>query len=347
MGETLPVSHMGEVWILDTHRAGEMAQCKALADMLGLPCQIVPLQADFSLPEQIPDTQNIRLILSFGNAVRAALALRARCKTVPAIVQIGRPSHIPVTDLDLIIIPPQDDYPAASNVLRLRFPLNGADKNKTFIPQIDQKTRHGGTVVLYGAPSRQFFLNEQDTYKLLYFSNKLAQAHHELLHVLTSPRTPVEAEGWLKEISKTIPMQIYSFRKGVNPFQNFLREANRFVVTGDSASMLADACRTGVPVWVFPLRPKRRFMTRLQVWADRLGLQTIRNKLIEYGWLGSGTCFDTWHATLAAQNYIRLAAPQLPLQALNWSPEAFHRDDDMQKCYESIMKLPLFVARKA
>lgn len=345
MAEAVPVSDTSEVWILDTHRAGEMAQCRALADMLGLPCQIISLQADFSLPEQVPDTKNLRLILSFGNAVQAALALRARCKNTPAIVQLGRPSHVPAADLDLIIILPQDDYPAASNVLRLRFPLNGAHKSQISIPQIDPTTRHGGTVVLYGAPSRQFFLNKQDTYQLLHFSYKLAQAHHESLHVLTSPRTPVEAEEWLEDISKAIPMQIYTFRKGVNPFEKFLQAANRFVVTGDSASMLADACRAGAPVWLFPLRPKHSFMTRLQTSVDRLGLQNIRNWLVRRGWLGSGTCFGKWHTTLAAQNYIQLVTPQVSSQALQWQPDASRRDDDMQKCYESIMKLPLFLGK--
>ncbi|CCT59082.1 ELM1/GtrOC1 family putative glycosyltransferase [Acetobacter pasteurianus] len=345
MAEAAPVSDTSEVWILDTHRAGEMAQCRALADMLGLPCQIIPLQADFGLPEQIPDTQNLRLILSFGNAVQAALALRARCKNTPAIVQLGRPSHVPAADLDLIIILPQDDYPTAPNVLRLRFPLNGAHKSQTSIPQIDSTRRHGGTVVLYGAPSRQFFLNKQDTYKLLRFSHELAQAHHEPLHVLTSPRTPVEAEGWLEDISKTIPMQIYIFRKGVNPFQKFLQEANRFVVTGDSASMLADACRTGAPVWLFPLRAKHSFMTRLQASVDRWGLQNIRNRLVRRGWLGSGTCFGKWHATLAEQNYIHWVTPQASAEMLKWQPDVSRRDDDMQKCYASIMKLPLFIAR--
>ncbi|MGD7070071.1 ELM1/GtrOC1 family putative glycosyltransferase [Acetobacter sp. AAB5] len=345
MAKAAPVSDTCEVWILDTHRAGEMAQCRALADMLGLPCQIIPLQADFSLPEQIPDTRNLRLILSFGNAVQAALALRTRCKNTPAIVQLGRPSHVPAADLDLIIILPQDDYPTASNVLRLRFPLNGADKGQRFIPQANPATRHGGTVVLYGAPSKQFFLDKQDTYKLLSFSHKLAQAHHEPLHVLTSPRTPVEAEGWLEDISKTIPMQIYMFRKGVNPFRRFLQEASRFVVTGDSASMLADACRTGAPVWLFPLRAKQSLMARLQASVDWLGLHTIRNRLVRSGWLGSGTCFDKWHTTLAEQNYIHLVTPQVSSRALMWQPNALRRDDDMQKCYESIMKLPLFIAR--
>lgn len=345
MAKATPVSDTSEVWILDTHRVGEMAQCWALADMLGLPCRIISLQADFSLPEQIPDTQNLRLILSFGNAVQAALVLRGRCKNTPAIVQLGRPSHVPAAELDRIIILPQDDYPVAPNVLHLRFPLNGAHKSQTFIPQIDPNMRHGGTVVLYGAPSRQFFLDKQDTYKLLRFSHELAQVNQEPLHVLTSPRTPVEAEGWLEDISKTIPMQMYIFRKGVNPFQKFLHEANRFVVTGDSASMLADACRTGVPVWLFPLRPKHSFMTRLQASADRLGLQNTRNGLVRRGWLGSGTCFGKWHAALAKQNYIRLVTPELSPQMLKWQPNALRRDDDMQKCYASIMKLPLFIAR--
>ena len=47
---------------------------------------------------------------------------------------------------------------------------------------------------------------------------------------------------------------------GANPYTAYLALADAFVVTGDSASMLTEACSTGRRVWFAEL-PKRRTWT--------------------------------------------------------------------------------------
>ncbi|MBS1015215.1 ELM1/GtrOC1 family putative glycosyltransferase [Acetobacter persici] len=326
------------VWILETGRPGEQAQCQILAQALGLPFRTVPLGPNFSPPDQWPETAGLRLILSFGNAVQAACALRATCAVRPLLVHIGRPSHIPAKDLDLIIPLPQDDYPPGPNVLRVAWPFNGA-----FLPpqhEEAQELRHAGTIVLYGGPSRQFRMGRAETERLLVFAHALAQANQEPLHIITSPRTPPEAVQWMQHWMTRETAALHLFRPGETLFTHFLNTGNRFVVTADSASMLAEAWRTRAPVWLFPLPHKQSFMSRLQQGADWIGLRPLRSWLIRRGLLGSGSRFACWHRALIQSGVIRLAGPALTEQDLRWRPVHHQADTDLVRCQERLLALP-------
>ena len=50
-----------------------------------------------------------------------------------------------------------------------------------------------------------------------------------------------------------MPAHVFRWRSGApdNPYWGYLALADAFVVTGDSISMLAEACATGKPVFVF------------------------------------------------------------------------------------------------
>ena len=58
-----------------------------------------------------------------------------------------------------------------------------------------------------------------------------------------------------------------------NPYSAFLALADGFIVTGDSLSMLTEACMTGRPVAVFPLPIQRKGKARLRHAVEqRLGV---------------------------------------------------------------------------
>lgn len=337
------------VWILDTGRLGEMAQCRVLAQTLGMPFTFLPLGEGFTLPPLVPDLSALRLILSFGNTAKAALALRARCMASlqaggtglrPFIVHLGRPSHIPADAFDLIIVLPQDDYPLAPNMLRLALPLNGAALSRPCFP--DPGARRGGTVVLYGATSKHFSQTLASTRNLILFTQRLAAANGERAQVLTGPRTTAEEAGWLKTLTTGTDVALTLFSPHTCRFQNLLASGNRFVVTADSASMVADACRTGAPVWLFPLPARHTASTRLQEAIDAAGLRPIRHSLVRQGRLGSGADFTRWHTWLQRMGYVRLAQPGLSAQDLTWHPAAGRADRDLTLCRDRILALPGF-----
>lgn len=326
------------VWILDTGRPGERAQCRTLAQALGLPFRVVPLGPGFTPPERWPDTTGLRLILSFGNAVQAACDLREICAVRPLIVHIGRPSHVAADDLDLIIVLPQDDYPYAPNVVKVGWPFNSAP----LFPETEgaQEERRGGTIVVYGGPSRQFRLGVTETDELLRFSRKLANVSQEPLHIITSPRTPARAVEWLRERAGMYGATLHLFRPNDDLFRTFLQTGNRFVVTADSASMLAEAWRSRAPVWLFPLPHRETLMTRLQQGADAVGLRPVRYRLVRRGLLGSGAGFRRWHRALLRSGEIRCASMDLPEEDLLWSPERRRADTDLARCQRRILALP-------
>ncbi|MCP1231507.1 ELM1/GtrOC1 family putative glycosyltransferase [Acetobacter indonesiensis] len=331
------------VWVLDTGRAGEMAQCLTLAQALGLPYTLLRLGPEFSVPEVLPDITGVRVILSFGNAVQAALALRDYCTQqnagcAPAIVHIGRPSHVPVRALDLIIILPQDDYPSAPNVLRLAFPLNAASLAQPVFPT--PGGRCGGTVVVYGAPTKHFSMTLTDMQGVIEFAQTLAVANQEPLHVLTSPRTPADAVEWLRAKAAEPASPIAQFSTGSQMFQQALATGNRFVVTGDSASMVAETCRTGAPVWLYELPPKKTFFTTLQTLVDILGLRHLRYALVKMGVLGSGADFARWHAWLVHAGYVHAVTPGLEKEELRWQPVSGRIDRSLKLCRDRILALP-------
>ncbi|HAF93670.1 MAG TPA: hypothetical protein DCG67_18190, partial [Pseudomonas sp.] len=89
------------------------------------------------------------------------------------------------------------------------------------------------------------------------------------LLVSTSPRTPAAASQALLAAVET-PVFSYRFGSGdENPYRALLALADAFVVTGESVSMLTEACMTGRPVAVFPLPVRRHMKARLHHALER------------------------------------------------------------------------------
>ncbi|GBR29764.1 nucleoside-diphosphate-sugar epimerase [Acetobacter orleanensis NRIC 0473] len=269
--------------------------------------------------------------------MQAACALREACALRPLLVHIGRPSHVPAKDLDLIIALPQDDYPAGPNVLKVSWPFNGA----SLVPDADQMQgqMQAGTIVMYGGPSRQFGMGLTETERLLRFAHALAEANQETLHLITSPRTTPEAVGWLRELAAACGAMLHLFRPNDDLFKIFLHTGSRFVVTADSASMLAEAWRSRAPVWLFPLPQRQTLMSRLQEGADAVGLRPLRYRLIRRGVLGSGASFMRWHRALLRSGKIRCAGRNLTAEDLRWSPMQHQPDTDLIQCQHRILAL--------
>jgi hypothetical protein len=98
-----------------------------------------------------------------------------------------------------------------------------------------------------------------------------------------------------------------------NPYAAFIALADRIVVSADSASMLAEACRTGKPVMVAPLPYERTPHVRLMRLLERVLPDPASDLLQRLGIAVFGRDMRRLVRVLAAQGHIApFDAPQQP-----------------------------------
>jgi mitochondrial fission protein ELM1 len=331
------MSRTGSVWGLDSGRIGEFLQVEILGRALDLPFERISLSPAGEAVEPLP-ARPPGLILSFGRDARAALRLADGCEASglaprPLTVHLGTPGRTPIDAFDLIIPMPQDDYPTAPNVQFLRLPLNGATLAAV---ESLQANGSGSCTVIVGGPSRHFRLPAAAVRRLIRFGLRVAAANAETLRVVTSPRTPLATLKQLSKLQARLGFTLVAY--GGTPFSQLLQSGLRFVVTGDSASMLAEACRTGKPVWLFPLPRRLTLNDLLQHAADRCFGRRFRQFFVRLGWVGGGTDFRRWHRDLEAQGYIFVAgrASEATLRSARGC-RLF--DTDLRDCRARILRL--------
>ena len=238
--------------------------------------------------------------------------IRRAAGGTPKLVHIGRPWAAPKL-FDLIVTTPQYFVPPAHNVLQIDLPL---------LPRVELP-RPPGTAELQGWQQRLAGLarpwvavlvgGDSGPYRLTAtraraLGNLLRDAVRDggSLLVTTSGRTSAAAVAALAAV---LPPGGHFFDwhrdpRDDNPYRAYLALADRFVVTAESASMLAEACATGRPVAMFDLgaAPHERFESwrwkpltfalgqRLAPRRLRRDIGRIHTRLIERGhayWLGA------------------------------------------------------------
>jgi len=284
------------VWVLLGHRSGDNGQAVALAAALGWPFLQKRLRytrlhhapnwllgagtahldaASDPIEPPWPD-----LVIGVGKrSVPVARWIRRRSGGRTRLVQIGRP-FAPLGDFDLIVTTPQYALPPAPNVHPILLPLNRPDPAamaaaaEAWAPRLAHLPRPW-TAVLAGGDSVPYRMDAAAGTALARAAAAARQGGSLL--VTTSPRTPPAAADALAAALPQ-PFFLHRWRPGAeNPYPALLRLADAFMVTADSASMLAEAASTGRPVAVFEPGPARAPAAppgALWRWLARSGIAT-------------------------------------------------------------------------
>lgn len=289
-----PASAAPTVWLLYGKHPGDNAQIDALAANIGWPCQTRRLQ--FSMLSRLPGwlkgasrlglTQSDPplappwpdLVIAGGRrsaGVARWIARQSRGRT--RTVMVGRP-RAPLSAFDLVVTTPQYGLPVRGNVLHLPAPpaspaAPGGSALEAWGARWSTLPRPW-IALLVGGDRAPYRLDAAAARRLAAAARTLAARHGGSVLATTGPRTtPVAAEALFAALGE--PSFCYRFAPGQtdNPYPALLALADQFIVTGDSASMLAEAAITGKPVTVFG-PPRRRSATqRLLHWLEmRLGL---------------------------------------------------------------------------
>ncbi|MGI9331128.1 MAG: mitochondrial fission ELM1 family protein [Gammaproteobacteria bacterium] len=261
------------VWMLLGHKAGDNAQVRSLAAALGWPAQarrcayratellsnrllgptlagLDPAKSD-ALGPPWPD-----LLISSGRRNEpVARWIRQASGGSCKLVHLGRPWSAP-TNFDLVITTPQYSLAPGENILQVALPLHSVSSEKLQSAASQWQKRLGDlpaprTAVLVGGDSGSFLMTADRIRQIRAAAKSLAVASGGSLLLANSARTPDEASD---ELFAPLAIPHHSFRWGTagdNPYLGYLALADQFIVTGDSVSMVAEACATAKPVYLF------------------------------------------------------------------------------------------------
>jgi hypothetical protein len=325
------------IWLLLGNRAGDRAQVEALGaavgTALGWSCTAKRIVATglFRIPNLLLGASLLSidraasdplsppwpdLVIAAGRrAVPAARWIRRQSGGRTRLVHIGRP-WAPLAWFDLVVTTPQYALPGRPNLLLNSLPLSphgaarGAEAAARWEPRLAALPRPW-IAVLVGGEARPYRLEADAARRLGAAASGLAKVVGGSLLVATGPRTPPAAADAL-EAALAAPYRLHRWQPGGdNPYPAFLALADSFLVTGDSASMLAEACATGRPVQVFDLPERPDFRLRLARALRRLAggagpLRTAYDRLVDLGLLTSTRDMRAFHAALYARG---LATP--------------------------------------
>ena len=261
------------VWALLGYKAGDNTQVRSLATALQWPWESRQLRyrstelltnlllapnlygIDTAGSDQLeppwPD-----LVISSGRRnepvarwIREASGGRTR------LVHVGRPWAQP-EHFDLVLTTPQYRVPPADNVMEIPLPLHGLTLAKLEQAAAEWKPQFASLpspriVVLAGGNSGTFLMSVDRIRQVRAAVDALARETGGSLLVTDSARTPARAGD---ELFRDLELPHHTFRwgrdTGPNPYLGYLALGDRFVVTGDSVSMVAEACATGKAVYL-------------------------------------------------------------------------------------------------
>ena len=284
--ETTAPAENPTVWALEAFRAGDNTQVLALAEALPYPVRrIKPKYRRFEalinwphlgghllgwkresaaeLKQPWPD-----LVITAGRRNEAAARwIQEQSGGKTKIVHLGRPwGQLDVSDL--IVSPPQYRLPARDNVLEIEAPLHRvtadrlARESEAWKDKIADHARPF-IAVLVGGDSGSYILDRLASERLAEELNSLAKAEDATLLITTSRRTRPDAVEGLRSRLQA-PYVLYEWKEdaAANPYFGFLGLADSIVVTGDSVSMITEACATGKPVYLFDVGTGENSMRR-------------------------------------------------------------------------------------
>jgi uncharacterized protein len=228
-------------------------------------------------------------------------------------------TQAPLHYFDLVVTTAQYRLPERANVLHNLLPLNTARAEvlESSAAQWRGRLEHlprPWIAVLVGGNTASYRLDAFTARQLGQFTSRTARETGGSLLISSSPRTPPDAADALLAAVQG-PAYVYRWQptnKDENPYLAYLALADRFIVTADSASMLAEACSTGRPVELFGWRRHRREPKRLP--RAFPASQRFEEALIGWGMVKPKRDFQALHRELMKRGLLCSPDQEQPLQ---------------------------------
>ena len=265
------------IWLLLGRKAGDNNQVLALAESLDMPFsgktmdyRATEILSNLLLgPNLLGITSDARrrlvppwprLVITAGRRNEpVARWIRKQADHPVRLVHVGRPWADPA-EFDLIVTTPQYSLEDRPNIIRFELPLHRINEDRLAEAAAAWEPRLAGLpapriALLVGGVSGAFRLDPAKARRLGQAASRLASTVGGSLMITTSARTP---EGSARAVREAVeaPNFFYEWSPDApdNPYLALLALADQFIVTGESMSMLTEACATGRPVHIFDMR---------------------------------------------------------------------------------------------
>jgi len=235
------------------------------------------------------------LVITVGRSpANVALWIRQQSGGHSKIVLVGKPSGM-MERFDLIVISTEILLAPYPNVQRISMPLMRIDETavrdaaKAWTEKFAVLPRPL-VAIMVGGPTNPFIYNTAVTDRLIDAARRVC-AEGGTPYLTTSRRTPAAIVDRLKTgLPEEARLFAWSMDASDNPYLGLLGLADRFIVTGDSISMMVEVTRLGKALEILPLPcgligsldQLRRSLARWLFnpgygnWQDRLRAQLAR-----------------------------------------------------------------------
>lgn len=355
-------SRTPRVWVLEGRHNGDNAQLAALAEALEWPWERKRLtfNALHRLPGELIGASTATLTGEARNRLQPPwpdVVIAAGKRSAPVarwikrqsggrtrLIHLGRP-RAALDAFDLILTTPQYLLPAHSNVLHMVRALNRPSDTALSAADAAWRTELAALPsprigVILGGNRAPYTFTAAFAARLAERLDALATAQGGSLLLVDSPRTPA---GFLDSVAAAMKAPHRAMRDQTpnhrSAYPAVLALSDAFVVTGDSASMLAEATATGKPVQM--VEPPRRDEDRRNPLVSALnrlrhrtgdrgtprqqaGLDRALTRLVARGWLKPSREMRAYTASLERHGLVQpLDGAGLP--ALVPAPDDFAR----------------------
>jgi mitochondrial fission protein ELM1 len=267
-------------WVILGQRAGDNAQVRALGRALGWPAELKQIRYDDAETREFKDrgasligvdrTASATLeapwpevVIAIGRrSVPVVRWIREQARQAGAdtlLIHLGRP-RVDLDHFDLVVTTPQYDLPPARNVMEVSVPIVFVDDDELGRAAAAWRERFESLprpwhAVLIGGPTPQLAFGSEEAERLLTELRAWQTRQSGTLLITTSPRTPTVVTETLRvNLPDSRGHVLLPFAAGGdNPYLGLLALADDFVITIDSASMVAEAATRRKPIYLFDL----------------------------------------------------------------------------------------------
>lgn len=317
-------------WVIVDERAGNETQAVGLAEALGWSYERHALRFGW-LGDLHPRLRGASLmglarserdrlhapwpdlVISAGRrAAPVALWIRERAQGRTRVVHLGRKGGAAARLFDLVVTPQHARLWPHPNRIETVLPLSrvddaelgrAADRWKDTLEADPTRPRIG---VLVGGETRKFRFGEAEAERLAADVSKLAESLGGRLWVTTSPRT---GEAPTQALENALPADAHFFpwrsRESETPYMGLLALCDLLVVTGETESMLAEACATERPVLIAPLPRARRRVGLVGQLVDRILARASDDRPNDRGTVRPQSGLARWLGRLQGEGALR------------------------------------------